>query len=94
MILLRHRDSDEITYDTDTIYELRDPTEIPDDTTDVMYRAKTGETLRDIAFAVYGEARWWWVLADLNRIVNPFDPVRPDKIVRCPARGRIQDYVL
>lgn len=30
-----------------------------------------GDTLHQIAFNVYGNAQWWWILRDYNEIVDP-----------------------
>ena len=31
-----------------------------------------GDTLDGIAFDYYGNSKYWWVLADVNNIENPF----------------------
>jgi hypothetical protein len=36
-----------------------------------IYVCKQGDTLEKIAFKEYGSPTLWWVVADVNRIINP-----------------------
>lgn len=37
-----------------------------------IYRCGINDTLERIALNLYGNPQYWWVIADFNRIVDPF----------------------
>lgn len=84
---------DRIVYDDEVIYEIRKPLTIGEDDTDEFRRVADGETWRDIANAVYGDARLYWILAELNGVTDPFEPPEPQKLLRYPTLKRIEEQV-
>ena len=68
-------------YSTGTIMQLPDGSlmlertpivhkELPNDQ---YYRIHEGDTIWSIAFQAYGESKYQWLLADANKIQNPFE---------------------
>lgn len=43
-----------------------------------------GEELWMIARKYYGNARYWWVIADVNEIINPIDLTPGDELIIPP----------
>ena len=41
--------------------------------TNSTYTVKEGETLQMIANTIYGDSGLWYIIADANDIMNPFD---------------------
>lgn len=37
------------------------------------YIIQDGDTLQSIAYSIYGDSSFWWVIADINNILNPFE---------------------
>jgi hypothetical protein len=40
---------------------------------DRYYTVSDGENLSDISYLAYGSSKWWWVIADVNKLFFPFD---------------------
>ena len=40
---------------------------------DRLHVVKKYDTLWDLSFDYYGNSKYWWVLADINDIINPFE---------------------
>lgn len=40
---------------------------------DRYYTVKQEDNISNIAFQAYGNSKWWWVIADINKLDNPFD---------------------
>ena len=40
---------------------------------DSLYTIKQDDTLITIANKFYGNGRYWFIIADINEIINPFD---------------------
>jgi len=94
MATTRYREEDKIEYEGDTIFEIRDQlTVLAAAEDDEYYRARGGETLRDIAFEKWGDARLYWIIAELNAIVDPFEPIEGDTELRIPTRKRVIEEV-
>lgn len=45
----------------------------PSAANDQGYVYKRDEMLWDIAYRFYGNSKWWFVIADINNIHNPFE---------------------
>lgn len=45
----------------------------PSAANDIGYILKEEEKLWDVAFRFYGNSKWWFVLAEVNNIFNPFE---------------------
>ena len=51
----------------------RRPINHKEDINDSVYTIKDGDTLTNIAFKFYDEPNLWFLIADANEIINPFD---------------------
>ena len=91
--MTRYREEDKITYDNEVMYEIRSNIAVPDDDSDEFYNVKDGDSLRQIAFAFYNNARLYWVIAELNLILDPFAALEPGKLLRIPTLKRIEELV-
>lgn len=45
----------------------------PSASNDIGHTLKNDENLWDIAYKFYGSSKWWFVLAHVNNIHNPFE---------------------
>lgn len=39
---------------------------------DILHVVKDFDTLSDISYLYYRDSKFWWILADINDIFNPF----------------------
>jgi len=79
-----------IQYDEgDASLEKDIPTIITSDM-DTIHTLKDGETLHNLAFAVYGDSGKWYILAEANHISNPFTELKAGMKIRIPAYGIIE----
>lgn len=91
MATSRFNNAEKIVYDDEIIYEEREPLEMEDNNeTDRFYLVKDGDTWRGIAFELYGEARYYWILVSVNKAIDPFDVPEPGLMIRYPTLRRIQ----
>lgn len=66
-------------YDKAKVIEYEDgsytvePTSFGEYVTNSTYTVKEGETLQMIAYTIYGDSGLWYMIADANNIINPFD---------------------
>lgn len=37
------------------------------------YVIQEGDTLQSIAYSIYGDSGFWWIIAETNNILNPFE---------------------
>ena len=93
MATTRYREDTKITYDGETMFEIRPPLAIAEHETDEFRRVRDGESWRDIAQDVYGDARLYWILAELNLGVDVFEPPEPGKLLRHPTLKRLEEEV-
>lgn len=91
--MTRFREDDKITYDDEIIFGIRTPLALAEDDTDEFRRVKDGESWRDIANDVYKESKLYWILAEFNKISDPFEPPEPQKMLRVPTLKRIEEQV-
>lgn len=61
---------------------------------DRYYDVRAGDTLQSIAYALLGDARYWWVVADFNDILDPFAELVPGTTLRLPSYARLWTEVL
>ena len=40
---------------------------------DELHQVTKWDTLSDISYDKYGSSKWWWVIADINNVFDPFD---------------------
>lgn len=61
------------------------------DSTDTSFVVDTfhANRLDLIASIFYGEPRWWWVLAQINNILDPMQEVVEGRILFIPTRERL-----
>ena len=45
---------------------------IPNSPLDRIYIIKSGDELSVLAHRFYGDSKYWWILADKNKLENPF----------------------
>lgn len=65
-----------------------------DPTTDAFeYIAKDGELWTDLAWRFLGNAQYYWVLLDINNVMNPFDPLTPGQRILIPLSAKFQELV-
>jgi len=78
-------------YDPYTVIDGRSIPTMRPDPTDGFYTVKAVDNgrLDIISLNVYGTIEYWWVLADVNDIFNPFAPVVLGSVIRIPTRSRI-----
>ena len=62
--------------------------------TDIFYTVQSGDTLHHIAARQLGDPRLWWVVADFNDVLNPFDALIVGATVRLPSQQRLWTEVL
>ena len=48
----------------------------------------------NIALSQLGDARHWWVIADLTGVVDPFNELNPGTVVRVPSVSRLLFSIL
>ena len=49
-----------------------------------LYRVRQGDMLDHISFRTYGDERYWYLIADVNDITDPTEPLVPDTILFIP----------
>ena len=89
MATSRFASIEKITYDDETIFEERERLVMAADETDETYRVQDGDTWRGIAYRLYGEARYYWILVELHHMIDPFEVPRTGRVLRCPTLKRI-----
>lgn len=59
--------------------------------TDIVYAVENiyEGRLDLIASVFYGEARWWWFIAQYNNILDPFSEVVPGRVLLIPTQNRL-----
>jgi len=71
------------------LMKMRPTTVVPDGETEA-YTVKAGETFETLAYKLFGNARRWWILADMNpHIFWPLDLKAGDQIL-LPSRVQAQ----
>lgn len=58
---------------------------IPTSNRDSQHTVKDGETLQNIAFRYYGDSGKWYVIAEVNNILNPFKELESGMIIKIPV---------
>jgi hypothetical protein len=82
-----------INYENETYTETANQTTMDDSTEDKYYQVqKTDENRLDIiSNNHYSSPIYWWVIAQANKIVDPFD-VKEGTILRIPAFNSLWNY--
>lgn len=63
------------------------PPVVPESPNDIQHTVKDGETLQNIAFRYYGDSGKWYIIAEANKILNPFKGLEMGTIIRIPTYG-------
>lgn len=61
---------------------------------DAYFTAQAEDDLARVSARAFGDARYWWVVADFNGIVNPFEVLTAGQELRVPSRRRLFMEVL
>jgi hypothetical protein len=70
-------------------YGPRPPVDLPPASDDAYYVTREGDRLSKIAFDAWGAPQLWWLVADLNDLVDPF-LVPVGTRLRLPSRARVE----
>jgi hypothetical protein len=67
-------------------------TVLKSDVSDVQYAVENiyEGRLDLIASVFYNEPRYWWIVAQLNNIIDPISEVVPGRVLRMPTKERLQ----
>lgn len=63
------------------------PPVVPIAQEDLQHTLKEGETLQNIAYRYYGDSGKWYLIAEANKILNPFKELVDGMILRIPTYG-------
>lgn len=63
------------------------PSIVPESPNDIQHTVKDGETLQNIAFRYYGDSGKWYIIAEANKILNPFKELEMGTLIRIPTYG-------
>lgn len=55
-----------------------------DDTPYILHTIENGDTLDTLALDYYGNPTFFWVIADFNRINDPFESIQDRKDIKIP----------
>lgn len=61
---------------------------------DRYHTVAAGDELPTLAWRLLGAADLWWVLAEFNELLSPFDALVPGTKLRYPDKGRLMLEVL
>lgn len=64
--------------------------QLSEDSTYVLYRVKETDTLDSIALDMYSNSTYFWVIADFNRIRDPFIKLEVGSILKIPTLAGIR----
>ena len=92
--ITRYSQEDIVTDGDEQFYEIKEPLDITAQDTDEIYYVKTGDTLRGLAFQMYMDARLWWVIAEFNDIIDPFEDIVVGTPLRCPSLSRVRSQIV
>lgn len=68
----------------------REVLDIPASYEEGSYTVKDEDDLTLIAYEKYRDSKYWWVIADANQIINPFD-LTTGSILRIPPLDLVQN---
>ena len=91
--ITRYSENDYTDYDGEKIVEIRDSVDTSESDTDKIYEVKEGDTLRDIAYMVYDDSRLYWIIAEFNKIINPYEKLQVGRELRYPTLKRIMEEI-
>ncbi len=60
-------------------------TSVPSSSDDIQHTVKDGETLQNIAYRYYGDSGKWYLIAEVNGILNPFKELESGTLIKIPV---------
>ena len=63
------------------------PPIVPESPNDIQHTVKDGETLQNIAIRYYCGSGKWYIIAEANKILNPFKELEMGNLIRIPTYG-------
>jgi len=60
---------------------------------DKLHRVLSYDTLWNLAFDYYGNSKWWWVIADVNKLESAFDLVTNSNLI-IPDLDQVKAFAL
>ena len=76
------------TVDEKYIYSIT--SQLNDDTTFVLHQVSQSDTLESLALVYYGRPDYYWIIADFNRISDPFIKLNTKfKTIKIPSLSNI-----
>lgn len=48
---------------------------------DKLHKVTRWDNLSDLSFDYYGSSKWWWVIADVNNVFDPFNLTSNESII-------------
>lgn len=69
---------------------------LPTDPTDIIYYVENQYAHRIdlIASVFYGDSRYWWVIAQINNIIDPYNEIEPGRMLVIPTKSRVFSELL
>lgn len=69
---------------------------LPKDPSDIIYYVENQyENRIDLIAAIfYGDARYWWVIAQINDIIDPHSEISPGRMLVIPTKTRVFSNIL
>lgn len=90
MYFCRYQNSD-YYYDTDAQkYWMGNSYWLRDDTPYLLHTVTKGETYDTIALDSYANPTYWWIIADFNRAVDPFENPKVGSIIKVPIFSNLE----
>jgi hypothetical protein len=91
--ITRYEDKNIVVRDSTRFYEIRRRIDTTRRNDDGLYEVKGEMSLRQIAGdpTVYNDARLYWIIAEFNKIHDPFLNLQPGTVVRYPSMKRINE---
>ena len=62
--------------------------------TDRVIEGVDGQSWAQMSLANLLDARFWWLIADMSYVVDPFEELQPGERYRCPTLGRAEFELL
>jgi hypothetical protein len=79
---------------TEVIFGLRQEVIVPDPTDKIVAVTQPFEGKLDVlAYELYGNTELWWVIAELNQIVDPLTEIKLGLQLRVPTKERLNNIL-
>lgn len=91
----RYTKSKVIQEETGEMWLTAPPSIDPDDYDDNrVYKIEPGDNLWSIAYHKLGASKYFWVIADMNNIMNPFEKLKSGDVLILPSRQTLHEEIL